>query len=294
MITDKIIIIEDYVTLYQIITLKSDQPHDIDNTLGEDIIHIDKDLFNKEIDQIKKPLFPKGRIQPIIINELTPITYIRIKLRPDHYLYNTTISEVNFHKEIYFDTLNKSLIYEFFNFNKNSIRIRPRITKDEIGIIKNLEKNLEDNLLRDAVLNFMFLPKPPTDIKDLLFARAENAIRNEGDVCAIKYKFIEMRLTTDRALRDLVYIIKNKTNTNKVSDLWNKLRNTNTKDDSKALGSFLRIHSNLILKIIGIENEMNIPLEKRFSSFVKNYIHFNNAVITINYTAPSEIIWYFD
>jgi hypothetical protein len=296
--TNKVIRIEDQYTIHYIITYTSKKLIELDELLGDVKTFLDVDLFKSGPEYcFKKSLFPKSRVQPINLDNITKNTVVILGLRPKHYLINTTLSPDNFLKDVIYDTNRDKINYIFHNFKDTTLAIKPKIAEDNIGLLKYFGENLEDNQIRNTVLHLMNSPEPPKDtLKRLLLERAENFIVYEGDTFAIKYRGGKtIRISNDVLAKDLVYFIQNKITTSKISELWSKLRKQKDDyDDDKALNSFQKNRNRILTNIRKIEDKANISNAERFSKFIEKYIVISTKEISISYEAPEEIRWEFD
>lgn len=284
--------------VYEIRTYQLNKFLEFETVLGENIRRFTPSDDNSDAGQLlRKPLFPKARVQPIILTDLKKDTMVILALRENHYLINTTFSTADLSKEVLYDPQKNNLNYLFFNHTLQSLTIKPRIEEDKIGALKYLGENLEDNLIRETILGFINLPKVPKDtVKRLRLERAENTIIYEGDTYAIKYRSRQpLRLNDQPSVRDLVYIIKEKVNTKNIAELWCFLRGKSVIiENDDALSNIIRNTDRLLTKIKKIEDKLNIAKAERFSTFVKNYINFDPVAISISYEAPEEIRWEID
>lgn len=265
--------------------------------IGENIRRFTTKDHPSDASLFKKSLFPKGRVQPITLDDLNRDTIVIIALRKNHYLINTTLSTEDLTKEVWCDTEKSNLNYIFYNFTLHSFTIRPRIAEDKIGLLEYFSEHLEDNLIRETILSFLNLPKSPNDLlKKLLLERADNSIKYEGDTFAIKYRGKQtIRLKNHTSVRDIVYIIKNKVNTKNIAELFNISRKKKVEiENDDALDDIIRSTNRLLEKIRDIESKLNIPKVERFSTFVKNYINLDAVATSISYEAPDEIHWEID
>ncbi len=289
----KIIHIDDNTSFYQMLTCTAKKPMTMNLSLGEvEPIFDGKQCDDYDLEDYPKSLFPQSKVIPIHINALDLSTAVSLRLRPEHYLINTTFLPNDISHTVKYSLEKKRLTYIFFNFNNKTFTLNPRITKDTIGLLDYFGNNLNDNLLRQTILDFFKTPNQPKDIlKNLLLERAENYIIYRGATFDIKYggkKIIS--LNRDESISDLVYIIKNKVNLNP-DILWDKRRKTSSKD---ALSSFKKNYDRGLKKIRQLEDEMKIAGEDRFSEFVSTYIKIDLVNNLIVYKAPLSLDWQFD
>lgn len=292
-----VIIISDWDTHYEFTTYVFKKYFEFETVLGENITRFypsDHQPIDGKL--VNKPPFPKARVEPILLNDLNKDTMVILRIRENHYLYNTTISSSNLSKEVIYDVKNNNLRYLFFNFGESAITIKSKIAEDEIGLLKYFAVNLEDNLIRETILGLLNLPKVPKDtVKRLRMERADNFIVYEGDVFAIKYNGGKtIRILNDAPVRDIVYLIHHKVTTSNVAELWGRLRNRQYNNDTAATNNFQKSRSRFLESIRIIENKANIPTAQRISWFVEKFININSGDCSISYEAPEEIRWELD
>lgn len=292
----KILLIDDNTTFYHVVRYTSSKLIEIDITLGDVEPIFDNRLFEKtEIEsEIKKTLFPNGRVKPIYRDDLNTYTLIILRLRPDHFLINTTFDYSDFNKEVLFDSHRRRLLYCFFNFNRTTITIRPKIAVDNLGLLDMFKDHLDDNVLRQTILDmFSYVTPPKETLENLLLDRADNWIIYRGDYFEIKFNGkSHYSLKNTAAVRDLVYLIQNKTPTDQPSDFWKKLHGKET-IRSTAVDNMIRNRNRLLRKLKEIEKDKGINEPDRFSDFVEKHIKLTKSDDTVSYNAPESINWHF-
>lgn len=289
----KVILIDDLRTIYQIYTFVSKRAIEINFTLGEVEPIFDFTKYEEGPSKLERSnLLPRARVVPLIINGLDKQTVIILRIRPDHYLYNTTFSPEGISKFLKYDANIRVLNYIFFDFPQDTLMIYPKGARDEMGLFDYFANNLDDNLLRQTILDLTKSPHTPKDtLKNILLERADNSIICRGATYDIKYRGKNViSLNRDECVNDIIYFIKNKVNSDSMT-LWKKLRG---KDSTDSAGNFIRNKNRFLKMVSQIETDKKIVGPDLLSVFVKNYINIDSKNGMISYVAPPEIEWQFD
>ncbi|MBI2418843.1 MAG: hypothetical protein HYV28_13275 [Ignavibacteriales bacterium] len=299
---NKIILIEDNADFHHRVTYTSSKLVDVDINLGNTDALFDQEFFEqRDMDaKVKPPIFSDGKIAPLLFNELDIHTLIILRIRPDHLLINTTISQNDIGIELLHDVKRNRLLYLFFSPTKKVLTIRPYIAIDDSGLLNKLKANLTDNYLRQSVLDLL-TPKTFRDesANETPSNIGKNSISYKGSAYIFTYDGENYVFSNKQPVRDVVYIIKNKVSTDIEEEIlqhWEASRKESRKESNKssnAFDSFYKSYQRFKKEIQKQEKLRKVTEKNLLSDFFNNYLKMIPVEISIAYKPPKGFKWDF-